>query len=434
MSVGTATADATAATTADSPPPLSLRLVLAGSVGNMLEWYDFGAYGFLAAIFARNFFPADNGFAGLLAAYGMLAASFLMRPVGGVIFGHIGDRHGRRHALYLSAGLMCVSTASIGLLPTYATAGMAAPMLLLLLRLLQGVSLGGEYSTSVVFLAERAQPRWRGLLLSLCSVGAMGGTMLGSLVGAATASLLSQEELMAWGWRLPFLVGLLLGITTLWLRYGMRSAQEEPPERPRSPLMRAFIDDWRAMLVCTLINLAGGVNTYMLFVYLVTYMQQVDGLSPGSALQVNTFSMIVTVALLPLFAALSDVIGRKRVLAGALIGFVLFSWPLFRLLSATTEQSAIMGQLGFAVLIAAYTSVSPAILAEMFKRATRCSAAAVSNNVSRGLAGGTAPMIGVYLVSGLHDDMGPAVYIMAVAALSLAATFFMTDRARRPMP
>ncbi|WP_332116435.1 MFS transporter [Azorhizobium caulinodans] len=429
-----ADAGAAAAPGQAAPAPLSLRLVLAGSIGNTLEWYDFGAYGFLAAIFARNFFPADSGFAALLAAYGMMAASFLMRPVGGVIFGHIGDRYGRRHALYLSAALMCVSTVAIGLLPTYATAGMAAPILLLALRLLQGVSIGGEYSSSVVFLAESAKPRWRGLLLSLCSMGAMGGTMLGSLVGAATASFLSQEELIAWGWRMPFFVGLLLGGTTLWLRHGLQSAPERSTEQPRSPLLQAFADDWRAIVICAVINLAGGVNTYTLFVYLVTYMEQVDGLSPGSALQVNTASMVVAVVLMPMFAALSDVIGRKRVLVASLLGFILFGWPLFRLVSGGTEEGAMLGQLGFAVLISAYTGVSPAVLAELFKRATRCSAAAVSNNVSRGIAGGTAPMVGVYLVSGLHDPMGPALYIICVALISLIATLCMTDRTRLPLP
>ena len=212
-----------------------VRSLVAGALGNVLEWYDFAAYGFLAAIFARNFFPGSDAFVGLISAFGIFAASFLMRPIGGVVFGHIGDRLGRRQALFVSAFMMTGSTVTIGLLPTYDSIGALAPVLLLLLRLLQGLSIGGEYTTSAIFLAESAAPRRRGLIASFAGCGATGGTLLGSMVGAMTAMAMSADDLIAWGWRIPFLLGILLGGFTLYLRGSAAEQEAAEPARPHAP-------------------------------------------------------------------------------------------------------------------------------------------------------------------------------------------------------
>lgn len=414
--------------------PISMRVILAGALGNTLEWYDFAAYGFFATTFAHNFFPTSDAFVGLISAFGIFAASFLMRPLGGIIFGHVGDRYGRRRALLLSVGLMCMSTVAIGLLPTYATLGVFAPCLLLVLRLLQGVSIGGEYTTSAIFLAEVSPVRWRGFFTSFSGMGATGGILLGSAVGAATASVMSQEALVSWGWRVPFLLGIVLGVSTLVLRQGTQESAEPAGDLREAPLVQAFLTDGANIARSIALNAMLGVGFYLLFVYLTTYMQEVDHLNSSAALRINTLSMIVLVVLFPVFAALSDVVGRKIVMVGSLAALMLATWPLFRMLDGGTPNQVLTAQVLFAALMAAYMGPMPGVLVEMFKARTRCSAMSVGYNIALGLAGGTVPMIAVYLVNRLQDDMGPAIYMIVVAGISLIAALTLTDRARQPLP
>lgn len=408
-------------------------MIAAGALGNLLEWYDFAAYGFLASIFAQNFFPSSSPFVGLISAFGIFAASFLMRPLGAIIFGHMGDRYGRQRALYVSAGMMTVSTVAIGLLPTYAHVGVLAPVLLLILRLLQGVSIGGEYTTAAIFLGENSHSRRRGFVTAFASMGGTGGTLLGSAAGALTASLLTSEQLVEWGWRLPFLAGVVLGGFTLFLRGSMDDAHAAPATHGEAPLVEAFRLEWRNILRSIALNAMLGAGFYLVFVYLTTYMHQVDGLPERQALQINTVSMVVLLLCVFLFSTLTDAVGRKVVVVAGLTGLLLFSWPLFLLLSSGDALQAQLGQIGFAVLIGAYAGPMPVVLVEMFDHRTRCSALSVSYNLSMGLAGGTAPMVAVYLVNRTHDDMAPAYYLMALAAVSLLAAVTMKDRTGRAL-
>ncbi len=404
------------------------RMIAAGALGNLLEWYDFAAYGFFAAIFAKNFFPGATPFIGLISAFGIFAASFLMRPLGAVVFGHIGDRYGRRKALYISAGMMTVSTVIIGLVPTYATIGAFAPVLLLILRLAQGVSIGGEYTTSAIFLGENTDPARRGFTTAFAAMGATGGTLLGSAAGSLCAALLTQEQLVDWGWRLPFLAGVVLGGFTLFLRGAEGEEAGTAPPDAAMPLVEAFREDWRNILRSVALNAMLGAGFYLIFVYLTTYMHQVDGLPESEALEINTASMVVLLILVFFFSALTDKVGRKVVIVAGLAGLLVFSWPLFWLIASRDPYWVLAGQMGFAVLVAAYAGPMPCALVEMFKHKTRCSALSVSYNLAMGIAGGTAPMVAVYLVGRTHDDMAPAFYLMALAAISLVAALTMTDR------
>lgn len=410
------------------------RQIIAGAVGNVLEWYDFAAYGYFAGIFGRNFFPGTDAVASLAAAFGVFAAAFLMRPIGGVLFGHIGDRLGRRRALLLSAGLMTISTVAMGLLPTYAAIGTAAPALLVALRLLQGGSVGGEYATSVVFLVEQCKPHRRGLIGSMAPIGASFGTILGSAIGALVASLLTTSELQVWGWRIPFLLGIALGGSAILMRRTM--VKESPPRvRPGSdlPLIGALRRDWREIVRGFFLCASFAVSFYLAFVYLTTYIQQVEGLPAGRALQINTVSMLVMIALTPCFAMLSDRIGRKQVLVAATLGMVILPWPLFTLLMQRDEALILLGQCGISVLVAAYSGAIPATLVEMFKTPTRCTALSISYNAAFAVLGGTSPIVAVYLVSHEHIDSGPALYLMASGAVSLAAALTLRDRTGRPL-
>ena len=408
--------------------------MLAGAIGNSLEWYDFAAYGYFAAIFGRNFFPSSDAVVSLASAFGVFAAAFLMRPIGGALFGHVGDRFGRKRALVLSAELMTIATVAIGLLPTYAMIGPAAPFLLLGLRLLQGLSVGGEFATSIVFLVERSGPRRRGLLGSVACVGASCGTLLGSGVGVLVASLLDPAALEAWGWRIPFLLGIALGGTAFILRRVMvDDALPAPHKGDRLPFAEVFRTEWPAMLRGILLCASFAATFYLVFVYMATYMQQADGLTARRALQINTLAIALSLAALPCFAALSDKIGRKPVLAGAMLGIVLLSVPLFMLMGRPDASSVLLGQCGFALLIAAYSGTVPATLVEMFCTRTRCTALAISYNTAFAILGGTAPMVAVYLVSRGHGDMGPAYYLMAVAVISLLGLMTIRDRTGEPL-
>ncbi|WP_348830946.1 MFS transporter [Xanthobacter sp. KR7-225] len=406
--------------------------MLAGAVGNLLEWYDFAIYGFFATAFAANFFPEASPTVGLISAFGVFAASFLMRPLGAAMFGHVADRRGRREALVISAAMMTVSTVAVGLLPTYEMAGLLAPLLLLLLRLFQGLAIGGEYMTSAVFLAENGPPRWRGTFASFATVGCTGGMLAGSAVGAATATLLTQDELLAFGWRLPFLLGIVLGGFALVLRRGLAETPPRTADTVRAPLEVAFRTQWRGIARASAMNFFLGVSFYLVFVYLSTWLQQVDDFPAALALELNTATMAGVLVLAVAFAALSDLVGRKWVVGAGFLGFALFSWPLFELLRSGDAALALLGQAGFAVLIATGGAM-PATIAEMFPRHVRCTAVGISWNLAIGIGGGTAPMVAVMLVAATGDDMAPAVYLMAAAAVAFLALLGMPERHAAPL-
>lgn len=413
-------------------PVLSRRLMAAGMLGNVLEWYDFAVYGFLASIFARNFFPENSPTAAMLSVFGVFAASFLMRPLGSVLFGHIGDRLGRRAALMSSAALMSISTFCVGLLPTYETAGVFSAVLLLMLRLAQGLSVGGEYMTSAVFLAENAQVRWRGAVTSLAVVGCNGGILLGSVVGAMVSGLMSTDDLAAWGWRIPFLLGCLLGGFALVLRRAV-ARDVKRMHRPSLPVVEAFRENGGGILRATLINIVLGIAFYLAFVYLTTWLQQADHFTPHVALELNAVSMAVVMAACLGFAALSDRIGRKPLIAGGFLALAVFSWPLFLLLRSGSTGLALLGQLGFAVIVSIYGGPMAVTLAEMFPRHTRCTAMGLSWNLGVGLGGGTAPMVAVLLVSLTGNTMAPAFYLIVGGVVAFLAALGLKETRGQPL-
>jgi MFS transporter, MHS family, proline/betaine transporter len=370
----------------------------------------------------------------LISAFGVFAAAFLMRPIGGAMFGHIGDRFGRKQALLTSAGLMTLATISIGFLPTYAVFGAAAPLLLIVMRLLQGLSVGGEFSTSIVFLVEQSAPHRRGLLGSIASLGATSGVLLGSAVGVLESAALTQVQLESWGWRIPFLLGIFLGGVIFVVR---RTLDNDTPPAGRLthslPLVEALAVDWRDILRATIACASFAASFYLVFVYLVTLMHQVDGLPSGRALEVNTLAMLVVLAATPCFGALSDRIGRKPVLLASVGGTVLLAWPLFWLMLQPEFASILIGQIGSALLIAAWGGTMEAALVELFRGRTRCTALSISYNSAFALLGGTSPLIAVFLVSSEHLDFGPAFYLMALAAISFVAVLTMPDRTGQPL-
>ena len=286
------------------------RVVAAGMIGNTLEWYDFAIYGYFATQIGRHFFPHEDAVAQLLSTFGVFAVGYLMRPIGGVIVGHIGDTLGRRAALTFSVAAMAIPTFLIGLLPGYQTIGVLAPVGLTFLRVVQGLSVGGEYAGSMVFLVEHAPEGRRGLMGALAASGSSVGMLLGSAVGAAFAASMSTAALDAWGWRIPFLLGLVVGVAGYILRrYVLETGVVE--NRTGAPIVETVHDHWRVVAGFVGLSVYSAVTFYIGFVYLVSWLQTADGIPPSRSLEINSFSMVVSVPVLIAVGWLSDRIGRK---------------------------------------------------------------------------------------------------------------------------
>jgi MFS transporter, MHS family, proline/betaine transporter len=396
------------------------RAIIAGIAGNVMEWYDFSVYGYFATVIGRHFFPAQDAVSSLIAAFGVFAAGFAMRPLGSLIFGHIGDKLGRKLALTASVMVMAVPTFLIGLLPTYRQIGLLAPVLLVVLRLVQGLSVGGEYTTSAIFLVEQSAPGRRGFLGSFVPLGATGGVLLGSVVGAVVTTVLDHSAVNSWGWRLAFLLGLLVGGIGLAIRRQLADDREAPGGMPpaASPVREAFGSQWRTILRVVGLNAAGAVAYYTAFVYVTTYLRQIDFIAASKALDINTIAVLALLLTIVPMGILSDRIGRRPVLLAATGGLFALALPLFWMLHHTDPAIVLIGQVGFAVLNAAYWGPSTATMVELMPGHIRCTVMSVGYNLGLAILGGATPMAAVYVVRRSGNDLSPAFLVMAAAAVS----------------
>lgn len=402
------------------------RTIIAGLAGNVVEWYDFGVYGFFAATIGKQFFPAHDPSVSLLASFGVFAVGFIARPLGGLVFGHIGDRFGRRAAILSSVLLMIVPTLLMALLPTYDMIGLAAPVLLVLMRLAQGLAVGGEYTTSMVLLVEEAHPGRRGFVGSFAPFGALGGLLLGSAVGAFLTSTLTPESAALWGWRAAFLTGLVIGFVVFLIR------RQLPPDEAivaheaarASPLTDAFRNEWRTILKVIGFNLRTSVGFYLCFVYLSTWLTENTKIPTSTALALNSASLVVMMLLTPLSGALSDRIGRKPLLIFGAAASMLLAWPLFALMTTPNVLAILAGQVAFALLMST-TGGSPAFMVEAFPKHVRCSGLSVGYNLATAIFGGTVPLVSVFLVKVTGYPLAPAFYLAIVSGVSLWTTFLM---------
>jgi MHS family proline/betaine transporter-like MFS transporter len=402
----------------------TLRMSAAGAIGNVLEWYDFAVYGYFAASIGHAFFPQQDKVAQILAAFGVFAVGFLMRPIGGAVFGHVGDRFGRRAALTASVAAMAVPTFLIGVLPGYDVLGLMAPVLLTLLRMIQGLSVGGEYTTSIVFLVERAKPERRGLIGAVADLGAVTGILAGSATGAVLDSFMSEQAVQSWGWRIPFWIGLLVGLAGFALRRGVRD-QLGGGRSERAPLLATFAHHRRLLVHLAGVSVFGAVGFYLMFVYIVSWLQLADGIPPAHALVINTISMVLLYPAEAGMAALSDRVGRKPVMLAVTGVAVVAAWPLFRLLHGPEQWQILLGQFGFVVLVGGFYGCLPALMVESVTSEVRCTVIALGYNVSLGLLGGLSPLAATWLVRRTENDYSPAFMIMAAGAISFCALMFL---------
>ena len=395
------------------------RNILAGAIGNVLEWYDFAIYGYFASEIGRTFFASADPVSQMLSAFGIFAIGVLVRPLGGALLGYVGDKVGRRASLICSVAMMAIPTFLIGLLPGYQVLGVAAPIALAVLRMIQGLSAGGEYTTSVVFMVEHAPPGQRGLIGAIACCSSTVGILAGSATGVALAMAMSPETLSAWGWRIPFLVGLLVGGAGVLLRRGLH--EEVAAKASHSPLVEALRDHWRLVAHIAGLAMFHAVSYYIVFIYVVNWLKLNHGVSPTRALQINTISMCVVVVLIPVMGWLADRVGRRPVMLTAAVAGLVAAWPLFWLMSGGSAGLILLGQLGFVMIIAAFSGTQPSLLVEGAPIEVRCTVLSLGFNITLGIVGGLSPLVAGWLVDQTGNVYCPAFMIMAAAPISIFA-------------
>jgi MHS family proline/betaine transporter-like MFS transporter len=416
-------------------PKHAIRAVVAGGVGNMLEQYDNLIYAYSAVLLGQLFFRTGDPVSNLLATFGVFAVGFLMRPLGALFFGHMGDRFGRRRALVVSVTMMAVSTTLIGLLPTYETIGMWATVLLVLLRLLQGFSVGGEWAGSTAFIVEYAPKSKRGLYGSWQQVSTAVGFLLAAGVSAAFAAGFTEDERLAWAWRVPFLLAALTGVAALWLRLGIEETPRfaeavKEEEVVRNPLLQSIRTQFPNIARGFGFTLLWTVAYFLFLTFVPTYLTQYNNVDAGVAGASATFGIAVFAVLIPFAGALSDRYGRRPLLLTSTIGFVVLSWPVLALMGLGTTAAIYGGWVVLAVLLALFSGPGPAALAEMFPTSVRYSSLSIGYNVSVAAFGGTAPLLAVWLIQVTDVTTSPAFIAITAAAITTLVVLSMKETYR----
>ncbi|MDO9116422.1 MAG: MFS transporter [Nitrospira sp.] len=401
------------------------RTLLAGAIGNVLEWYDFALYGYFAPVFAALFFPSDSASTSLIAAFGVFAVGFLARPLGALLFGYWGDTVGRRHALAWSVLLMAAPTCLVGLLPTYETIGVLAPITLTLCRFLQGLSVGGEFTGSATFLVEHAAGSQRGYVGSWAGFSAQIGALVGSGVGALIATSLPEEALRQWGWRIPFVMGGFIAVAGWYLR--TRVAESPAFEIIRregqlasSPVRDVFATQRRALAKVIGLVWLHGVAFYLLYVYLATYLATVTTVTPATLLILNTGCMALLALLIPVMGAWSDRIGQPPLLIAGAAGIALLSYPCFLWLTSDDLIRMITAQTLLTLLVACYMGPFFAAVTELFPTPLRYTGLSLAYNIGAALFGGTTPLMATLFIEWSGNSLAPAFYLSLCAAVSFA--------------
>ena len=415
------------------PAATRTRQIFAAVIGNALEWYDFVIYGFMTVIISRLFFPAESEYASLLIAMATFGVGFFMRPVGGVLIGLYADRRGRKAALQLIILLMTIATAMIAFAPTYAAIGIAAPAIMVLARLLQGAATGGEFASATAFLIESAPPERRGFFGSLQMVGQSIAALTGATAGMLVTQGLTPEQIDDWGWRLPFLFGLLIGPVGLWMRRHLSETEEfvaaSQDETQHLGLMAVLREHLRDVLVCFGLVVSATIMFYVVLIYMPTYAKTQLNIPLKEAFTAQVAGLIFLTGLIPLFGILSDRIGRRAVLMMAAVLYLLLTYPLMAWLLAEPSliRLAIMQIVLCSAIAVGFGAISTA-LAEQFPVRQRSTGLALAYNVAVMIFGGFAQLIVTWLIKTTGSLLAPSFYVMFGASVGLLAAWFITDR------
>lgn len=401
------------------------EIILTSTVGNIAEQYDFALYGFFAAIIAKLFFPIANQFNSLLLTFGVFAIGFFTRPIGALIFGHIGDRYGRKIALVISIPIITLSTTIIGLLPTYQSIGVAAPIALIICRLIQGLALSGELAGSGIFLFETAAITHQGFWTSFALISTYIGFLIGAIMGTLTNMFLPAQAIMSYGWRLPFLLSFIFGIFATITRIKCAESivfTKVLAEKKYAllPIVEAFKKYWREIILIFFANGVGGVTFYLMIGYFPSFFMTHLKFTLTQTLVVN-ISLLFLIILTFILGKISDKFSPKKLVAIGIIGNILFAYPIFWLASLGTLFSAIAAEsilVFFLAFLAAGTLVfSNSILPIKI----RYTVTAISYNSAMAVFGGTAPLVSALCVKYFHTSIAPFGYVMLVGIISLIA-------------
>jgi MHS family proline/betaine transporter-like MFS transporter len=415
------------------------RAVISCAVGNFVELFDFMIFGLFAAQIGATFFPAGDPIVSLLSTFATYGVGFVMRPVGAVVIGAFGDRRGRKTALILTVGLMATATALTGLIPSYASIGILAPILLVLFRLIQGFSTGGEWGGAAAFLVEYAPPGKRGLVGSLQQFSVGLALVAGTLSAAILNSVLDKETMVTWGWRIPFIVGFILAPIGLYLR----SKVSETPAFNRTvahknvastPVRDALTIYRLPVLAAFGVSVIGTVGNYTFNIFMPSFASGQLGIPAGTAYYSSTVAVIVLTVLTPVMGALSDKVGRKPVLLGSALGYAILSYPLFYLLVGSPTGTMLMiTQSVSAALLAMYCGPLCAILSELFPTKVRFTALSIGYSLAVTLFGGFAPLIATALIRETGSQASPALFVILSALISAITLFLVKDRTNAPL-
>ncbi|MCQ4041805.1 MFS transporter [Streptantibioticus rubrisoli] len=416
------------------PRRAPVRQLVAACIGNAAEWYDWYAYSFLAVYFADQVFPkgSGNSLVPLLSTFAVFAVGFFMRPVGGLLMGAVADRRGRRAALTVTILLMGGGSLLVALTPTYPASGLLAPTVLVVARLVQGLSVGGEFAASSTFLVESAGPGSRGLFSSFQYVSTTIGQLVASGIAALLAHLLNDGQMAHWGWRVPFLFGAVISLVGFWIRRGaVETRSEEQRAAPRPALFEALRRYPRPSLLICGITVGGTIAYYTWTTYLPTYATVNAGFNKGDALTVGTISLAFFAVLQPLGGALSDRIGRKPLLIGFSVGFALLAVPLLHCVTSAF-LSLLLVQCAGMVLLTGYTAIAAAVNAEVFPARVRAAGIGFPYSLTVALFGGTAPYVGTWFKQAGHASWFPW-YVSVLCLVSAVCYLVLPETARRPM-
>lgn len=416
------------------------RAVISCGLGQVFEIYDFLIYAFMAAPLSRAFFPSNDPVAGLLATFATFAVGFAMRPVGAVVIGAYGDRHGRRAALVVTIGLMAVGTGVVGLIPSYASWGIVAPIILVLCRMAQGFSTGGEWGGAAAFLVEYAPSKQRGLISSFQQAATALGLLLATLVSYLLTTIMDPADFTSWGWRLAFLLGFVLGP----IGYYLRTHVHETPAYERSVDQKTVTDapirvvcrEFKAPLLAAFaLSIVGCVINYAFIIFLPSFAQQQLKIPASTTFLSTAIAGVIYLVLTPFMGALSDRIGRKTLFFAMSALSVVLAYPLFLLLvTVPTAGGLILTQAIASVLLTMYCGPICAILAEMFPTRIRYTALSVSYGFAVAIFGGLAPYVSTYLIQSTGNPLAPAFYVMIAGVVSFIGVLFVEERAGRPLP
>ncbi|MEV2274798.1 MFS transporter [Nocardiopsis sp. NPDC049922] len=421
------------------------RAVAASAIGNATEWYDFGVYSYLAVTIGAVFYPSQTQGVQLVATFTTFAAAFLVRPLGGMFFGPLGDRVGRKRVLTLTMLLMMVSTLSIGLIPSASAIGVAAPLLLLTARMLQGFSTGGEYGGATTFITEYAPDRRRGFLASWLEFGTVSGYVGGAAAVTVLTLALGSDTMLTWGWRIPFLLALPLGAAGLYLRLRIDDtpvfthntsgfARDAHGARRTGQFRATVVDQWRAMVLCAGLVMVFNVNNYTVTAYLPTYLDTELGLDTALGLTLTLAAMALMLCSVTVVGRLGDRVGRRPVLLSGCVCSLALPLPAFWLMQRGELVPIAVGVVLLAVTLVHFSGTAPATLPAFFPTSVRYGALAISFNVSVALFGGTTPLVSETLVDVTGDLYAPAWPVMCAGAVGLVVVWRMRESANRPLP